>query len=235
MKKLGDFGVFLWVIVCVLLITSCEQPDGEAEFINTNDREAFVKDDIFIEEESVKPLLHLSFDGNLTEEEASARFNKAIAEYKLKNKNQNKGLSTEWFYRIATLTGTQSNNGTDGPVRASVYFSTNKGAHAAKNIILDYPSIDERELGKWDYYLFKTFLPGKAVSWVHISSSTIQLQGTDDWFLKQFHTYMITEDQTVAATGATNIYTFPNVWLDNTCASCWDSYRKRGGYGKLKF
>ncbi|GAA4276122.1 hypothetical protein [Aquimarina mytili] len=238
MKKRGNFGVFFGVVLCLLLITSCEQPDGEAEFINTNDKKDFVQDDIFIEEnefELTKPVLRLSYDPNLTEEEASTRFNEAIVAYKQKNATQNKGLSTEWFFRIATLTGAQSNNDTDGQVRASVYFNTDKGSHASKNIILDYPSIDERELGQWDYYLFKTFLPGEAVKWVQISSSAIRLQGTDEWFVKQFHTYMVAQDQTAPANGATNIYTFPNIFLYSPCATCWDSYQKRGGYGKLKF
>ncbi len=42
MKKLGDFKRVIWVVGCMLLITSCEQPDGEAEFINTNEEESFV-------------------------------------------------------------------------------------------------------------------------------------------------------------------------------------------------
>lgn len=37
MKKLGDFKKGVWIGLCVFLIVSCEQPDGVAEFINTNE------------------------------------------------------------------------------------------------------------------------------------------------------------------------------------------------------
>ncbi len=242
MIKLGNFTKIIGAVACVLLITSCEQPDGEAEFINTNDEEAFasttgksntLKEDT---QEAVKPLLHMRFDGNLSKKEITARFDEEVVAYLAKHRTQNKGLSTEWYYRVATLTGSQSGNNTDGNVRASAYFYTDKGAHFVKNIALEYPSIDERELGQWDYYLFKTSLPGQAVSWVKINHSNIQLQGTDDWFVKEFHIYTVLEDQTVPATGETHIYTFPNVWLANSCGNCWDSYQKRGGgVGTLNF
>ncbi len=242
MKKRGNFEAVLWVVIYALLITSCEQPDGEAEFINTNDKNGFENitenSDIVIDENQLKtitPVLHIQFDEDVNKEEATTLFDKAVADYKYKNNNQNKGVSTEWFYRIATLTGNQSENDTDGNVRVSVYFNTDKGGHSIKNIVLDYPHIDERELGKWDYYLFKTSLPGQAVNWVQLTASTLQLQGTDDWFVKQFHTYLVAGDQTAPATGATNLYTFPNVWLDSSCTTCWDSYKKRGGNGTLSF
>ncbi len=43
MKKLRDFVKIVGIIILMLLITCCEQPDGVAEFINTNEEEAFVK------------------------------------------------------------------------------------------------------------------------------------------------------------------------------------------------
>ncbi len=231
----------VWLVAFICCIISCEQPEGGNDFINTNDRAGFMSttgnSDEIIEDkfEPELPLLHLRLNGDLDEEEATAKFDKAVAEYMGKTNTTNKGVSTEWYYRIATLTGSQTGNDTDGNVRASVYFYTDKGAQNAKNVVLDYPNIDERELGKWDYYLFKTSFPSQAVSWVRIVGSNIQLQGTDAWFVKQFHTYMVTSDQTVPATGATNMYSFPDVWLDNNCANCWDSYVHRGGYGTLEF
>ncbi|GAA4273284.1 hypothetical protein U6A24_20225 [Aquimarina gracilis] len=241
MKKGGNFIGVVGVASFMFCIASCEQPDGGTDFINTNEQAGFMSttgnSNQILENkfEAQLPLLHMKLNGDLSEEEAAARFDEVVAEYMKNNEKSDKAVSTEWYYRIATLTGTQAGNGTDGNVRASVYFYTDKGAHNAKNIVLDYPDIDERELGKWDYYLFKTAFPNQAVSWVKVGASNIQLQGTDAWFVKQFHTYMVTSDQTVPASGTTNIYTFPNVWLDNNCADCWDTYQRRGGYGKLEF
>ncbi len=240
MKRWGNFKKMVWIGVCTLLVVSCEQPDGEAEFINTNEQAGFMSttgnSDEYIEDKigSEVPLLHKRLDGYLSEKEASAQFDIAVVEYMSKNQKQEKAVSTEWYFRIATYTGTQSDNGTDGEVRAGVYFKTDKGTYNLQNIVLNNPG-DDHEIGKWDYYLFKASMPGQAVSSVEIKSTNIKLKGTDGWFVKQFHTYMVASDQTVPATGATNIYTFPDVWLDNTCANCWDTYRKRGGYGKLKF
>ncbi len=240
MKKGGNFMGVLGVALFVFCIASCEQPDGETDFINTNERAGFLSttgnSDEIIEDKSEPeiPLLHKRLNGDLSEEEANSKFSEAVAEYMAKSNVSNKAVSTEWYYRIATYTGTQTDNGTDGNVKAGVYFKTDKGVYNLQNIVLNNPG-DDHEPGKWDYYLFKASIPGQAVSWVRIISSKIQLQGTDGWFVKQFHTYMVVSDQTVPASGATNSYTFPNVWLDNHCANCWDSYVRRGGYGKLEF
>lgn len=242
MKKRGNFMLCIGIVACVLCTTSCEQPDGETEFINTNDKEGFKSttgnSDRFIEDEDTKtekPVLHLQFDEQLSEEDRQARFDKAVALYVSGEDVQSKGVSTEWYYRIATYTGTQSGNGTDAMIRAAVHFKTDKGYKYVNNIKLDNLD-DDHEMGKWDYYLFKTSFPGQAVSWVQIKSSEIRLLGTDGWFLKQFHTYMVASDQTVPASGSTNIYSFPNVWLDNTCMRCWDTYEVSASYsGKLFF
>ncbi len=240
MKKGGNFMRAMWGAMFIACVVSCEQPDREADFINTNEHGGFMSrtgnsDEIIEDQKETEiPLLHIRLNGDLSEKEATAKFDRVVAEYMRKSNKPIKGVSTEWYYRIATYTGTQSGNGTDGNVRAGAYFKTNKGILNIQNIILNNPG-DDHETGKWDYYLFKASFPGQAVNWVKIIASKIQLQGTDGWFVKEFHTYMVTEDQTIPASGNTNIYTFPNVWLDNTCANCWDSYQKRGGYGKLEF
>ncbi len=239
MKRMIMLKNLMFATLLGLLIVSCEQPDGETEFINTNETEGFVsnteKSDVFfeIETKTERPLLHMSFEGNISEADATAKFDEAIKVYLTKNKPENKGVSTEWYYRVATLTGTQSHNDTDGAVRVRIFFETNKGI---KNelVWLNNPGHD-RQKGQWDYYMFVTSLPGEAVSWVKLNTAHLQLRGTDGWFVKQFHTYMVASDQTVPATGATNIYTFPNVWLDNTCMRCWDTYKTGQGYGKLNF
>lgn len=229
-------------VAFIIFVASCEQPDGGTDFINTNDQVGFMSttgnSDKIIEYKSEPelPLLHVRLNGDLSEEEATARFDKAVAEYMGKSNRPDKAVSTEWYYKIATLTGSQFGNGTDGNIRASVYFATDKGGYHAKNLVLDYPHIDVAEPGKWDYYLFMASMPGQAVSWVRMSASNIQLQGTDAWFLKEFHSYMVASDQTVPASGNSYLMSFPDVWLDNTCTTCWDSYTKRGGgFGVLEF
>ncbi|WP_066315186.1 MULTISPECIES: hypothetical protein [Aquimarina] len=41
MKKLGDYIGFVFLLACIFFMISCEKPDGEKEFINTNEPEGF--------------------------------------------------------------------------------------------------------------------------------------------------------------------------------------------------
>lgn len=229
MKRLENFKKLIWVGVCTLFIVSCEQPDSKADFINTNPEESFISttgnSDTFINKdisEVVKPLLHMSFDKDLSEEEASAKFDKAIEAYLTKNKNQNKGTSIEWLYRIWNYTGTNNYNDTDGSVRAFVGFNTSRGEYYHTNVILDN-SGDDRE-GGWDYYLIQTNFSQQEVTWIELKNAFIQLQGTDGWYLKSYYLLVLDSDQILPAIGSSTIVSEAEVWLDNTCDLCWDTF-----------
>jgi len=43
MKKGGNFIVFIGVLASVLILGACEKPDGQPEFINTNDTESLLE------------------------------------------------------------------------------------------------------------------------------------------------------------------------------------------------
>ncbi|WP_109436279.1 hypothetical protein [Aquimarina sp. AU119] len=241
MKKLGGFKKMVWISLGVLLIVSCEQPDGVTEFINTNDQAGFMSttgnSDKIIDEaelETISPLLHMSFDGDVSEEQASTKFNEAVAVYLTNNKSDNKGSGTELLYRIWNYTGTKKDNDTDGKVKAHVGFNTNKGEYYDINVILDNEG-DDRE-GGWDYYLIKTNLPKEDVAWVELRNAFIQLQGQDGWYLKRYYLIILDSDQVQFAVGASDIVSEAEVWLDNTCDLCWDTFSTGIiGEGRLNF
>ncbi len=57
MEKGGNFIVFIRVAAFVLILGACEKPDGQPEFINTNDREGIANtldktDTVMFEEDS---------------------------------------------------------------------------------------------------------------------------------------------------------------------------------------
>ena len=160
----------------------------------------------------------MHFDANLSKTEVLKRFNQESKNY-IQSHHK---ASTQWFYEILTLTGTQDKNGTDGKVRASVYFNTSRGAHEHENVRLANPG-DDRE-GGWDVYLLDTAFPNYAVDWVEAESASISLKGKDGWFLKDFEVLAFYFHQNVPATNSTRILSSPNVWLDNHCKKCWDTY-----------
>ncbi len=239
MKILVNFRICVLAAISSVIIMSCEKPGIDSKITNENNEKDFMSitgnSDAYIrneESDAVKPLLHMRFDKGVSEEEVSIQFNKAVKTYM----NKNKGVSTEWFFRISTKTGTQTNNGTDGEVRASVTFDTDKGGLYVPNIDLDNFG-DDREEGDWDLYLFGTSYPGQAVKWVKIRYASIRLKGTDGWFITDFYTRMYPSMQSVPSTGKSVLFTYPRIWLDNTTDSGWDTYTAdpRRSIGTLNF
>ncbi len=241
MKKRGGLKKMVWVALSALLIASCEQPDGVTEFINTNERAGFMSttgnSDKIIDEaglETIDPVLHMKFDGDLTEEQASTKFNEAVALYLANNKSDNRDIEKEWLYRIWNYTGMKKDNDTDGKVKVHVGFNTNKGEYYDINVILDN-SGDDRE-GGWDYYLIKTNFSKEDVVWVELRNAFVQLQGTDGWYLKRCYLVILDSDQEQPAIGTSAIVSESEVWLDNTCNLCWDTFSTGNiGEGRLNF
>ncbi|MBG6132977.1 hypothetical protein IWQ47_004213 [Aquimarina sp. EL_43] len=243
MKRLTNLKMYVVGVVCVLAIASCEKEESLNTEIS-NQTEGFMSktgnsDTKIVENtDEVFPVLHERYGADINEEEASAKFEEAVTEYILQNPlavNNEKGVSTEWFYRIKTITGSQGDNETDGDVKATVKFRTSKGIryHSISN--LD-KSGNDRERGQTDYYLYRTSYPGQAVSWIEIQSATICLKGTDGWFPTTFDVYAYPYQQNVAATGGTAVRSHPNVWLDNNYFWGWDCYATgERGTGRLNF
>ncbi len=229
--------------LCILAISACEKSEEAVPEIS-NEQEDFMsvtgKSDTKIEENVTVeiPLLHRSYSADLSEEEAEAKFEKAVAEYMHKNSvstNQQKGFSTRWYYRIRTKTGTQKDNETDGDARASVRFRTSRGIYTHSISNLDNAG-DDRERGQTDYYYLSASYSGQAISWVEVQSAKISLKGTDGWFVTNYDVYVYPSYQTVSATGSSYLRSYPNVWLDNTFFWGWDTYSTgERGRGRLNF
>lgn len=243
MKTVTNLKKYVLGVVCMLVIFSCEKEEVLAPE-SSSELEGFMsktgKNDTKIDENVNEAILvlHKQYSDGISEEEASVDFEKLVAEYVRQNPvdvNQQKGVSTEWFYRIKTKTGSQGDNETDGDVKARVKFRTSKGVtyHSISN--LD-KSGNDRERGQTDYYLYKTRYSGQAVSWVEIQSATISLKGTDGWFITVFDVYTYPLYQNAPVTGGTAVRSTPNVWLDNNYFWGWDTYSTgERGTGRLNF
>ncbi len=242
MKNLRMYAI---IAVGMMCITSCEKPE-ENQIISKTQEEGFMSTTgnsetiLMNNDPSTKmiestQLLHMHFDKELSKEEATAKFNKKVTEFMKTYQSANeKGVSTEWFYRVDTYTGYQNANGTDGTVRVLTWFYTDRGYVGTSYEYLDN-SGDDRE-GGWDFYLLSAEYPGKAVSWVEAYEARLELQGTDGWFVKQFDIEMWYHLQNVPATGYTTIQSDPNVWLDNSTSSGWDHYNTGAiGTGRVSF
>lgn len=245
--KFALFSLLATIAVSVLM-TSCEQAEiiQNTDVIETaNDLEGFksTTDNAdspqpLADVEITVPVLHHRFKGNMSKEEVEAQWEKMVADYTStleKHELDDRGVSTEWFYSIYTRTGTQSNNGTDDDVYAYVNFLTDKGYRTQGGYLDNFWS-DDREEGDWDAYLIRTYMPGEAVSWVQARWGQLSLRGTDGWFVTDFNVYVNTNKQTVPATGYSYMFADPNVWLDNSSSSGWDSYYTGViGFGRLNF
>lgn len=243
MKTINNLKKYLGLAVLAIFIASCEKADLEENTTTVSlqqQEEGFKSttgnsDSELENMSSDKPILHLKYRGHLSEGEANAKFEKDSKLFIEEYKKKNRGVSTEWFYRVATNTGTQSNNGTDGDVWATVTFKTNKGNKSTGYKELDNFG-DDREEGDWDYYVFKTSFPGQAVSWVEAKSSCLALKGKDGWFIKRFYVQVYTSIQSIASSGYTSIISQPDVWLDSNSSSKFDYYCPGSiGTGRLNF
>ncbi len=241
MKTLNNLKKYLVLTALALFIASCEKselieetstPQGEqvegfkSQTGNSDSEIGNLSDE--------KPLFHMKYGGDISEEEANARFEVDVKAFIEEYKKNNKGVSTEWFYRIVTHTGTQTYNDTDANVWGRVQFKTDKG-----NINAGWKELNnfgnDREKGDWDYYIFRAAYPGQAVSWVEVDHASLALQGTDGWFVTHFYAQVYTSIQSISSSGYSRIIAYPNVWLDNNTSSGWDYYHNGNDVGRLNF
>jgi len=240
MKTVNNLRAYLVLIALALFITSCEQSELNEETSISEDEqiEGFKgqthSSDFQMEELSdEKALFHMTYSGNISEEEANYKFDVDVKSFMEEYKKSNRGVSTEWFYYVWTHTGTQSNNNTDDDVYSRVEFRTDKGRIRANRTLNHWG--DDREKGDWDYYLFNTSYPGQAVSWVELDYARLSLWGTDGWFVTHFNVQAHPAYQSISSSGYTQIATQPNVWLDNATNSTDDIYESTSSVGRLNF
>jgi len=240
MKNLSNLKIFASLAIGVLFVISCETSDVNTETVETIE-EGFksktgrsgeiLKD---VESSTSRPLLHMHFDENVNMEQANLKWDQAVKEYISKQPIQDKAFSTEWFYRVWTFTGNQSNNDTDGDVGTYVRFTTSAGTFNPPFNWMDNFG-DDRE-GGWDAYLFKTSFPDRAVEWVEVDGATLFLKGQDGWFVTDFVIQLWTSDQTLPATGFSGFWANPNIWLDSPTDNSWDSFNSGNtGSGRISF
>ena len=229
MKTIKKCTKFAFIFACTMVLLSCEKPGVSYEFNRQDNLEGNKSttgnSDTVLEIKNLDisvPLLHAHFDETTSKEEARAAYDEMVATYMKSNERQNRGVSTEWFYRIMTNTGDQPNNDTDGTVIGVVNFSTDKGK-VSHSTFLNKKGYDDRE-GGWDIYLIKTSIPGQAVSWVRADNGSLWLYGMDGWFVKNFEVTLHPRDQSAPASNGSAYIDEPNVWLDNDYPSGWDIY-----------
>ncbi len=230
------------VCISAFLMFSCEKAKIETVETEESAVEAFksvtTNSDnpvVIIEDQDSKPLLKMHFGPEVTYEEANAIWDAEIKAYMSRLSAEERAFSTEWFFKVWTKTGTQANNDTDGDVGTYVRFTTSVGAITSSFKWMDNFG-DDRE-GGWDAYLFRQTYPNQAIQWVEVDHATLYLEGTDGWFVTDFVIQILNNIQSIPATGFSNCWSHPNVWLDNNCSnSCWDSYYTGNiGTGRVNF
>ncbi len=235
MKNLSHLKILVSLLVCAVLIVSCEKSDLNTETNQSIETEEGFKsttgnNDQVIENNDSKinqPILQLHFDKNVSKEEAMLKRNEVVEEYMSKQPTQQKGYSTELFYEVWIITGTQTDNNTDGFVSLATDFNSDQvDLLIRESVQLDIPNYDDRE-GGWDYYFFryKGYRPERVrVSWVEIDSARLALQGTDGWFVKELTIAIFPSVQTAPASGGCYFSVSPNIWMDNEKPNGWDLY-----------
>lgn len=228
MKNLFNLKVVTSLLVGALFIISCEKSEitTETEQIVDQQEEGFKSetgntDEVLkIEDNATLPLLKMHFDATVSQKEAINSFNKATDEFISKQPKQNKAFSTEWYYKVWTYTGTQSYNTSNGAAGTYVTFNTSVGAYSTVfNRLNDHP-----DGSGWSASLFRGSVPGLAIQWVEVDYARLYLQGTNGWFVTNFVIQILPGDQTLSSAGSSTLWCYPNVYLDNTTSSAWDSY-----------
>ncbi|MEW7278981.1 hypothetical protein ABW636_10335 [Aquimarina sp. 2201CG1-2-11] len=230
------------LILCgILAITSCEKSEFENESVEVQEasREEINSNHTTA---SKKPIFHATYDKNLTEKEANAKFEKDaksfINKYKQKNSKSSSGTD-EWFYRVTTRTGQLQNAQTDGDVTFNTQFLTDLGYFNAHDIVLDNlygQGKDDREQGQWDYYIFRidnTY--GPRVKWVELAYIKLNLDGNDGWYVTTFNVDVDPIIQTNQSSGRAYLHSNPNVWLDNDDPKANNEYAIFGNGSVINF
>lgn len=233
MKKVIKTGLGLASVV--LFLASCQKEAAvskEEGLMSATGNQELVDDDS-AELIKTEVVLHKKYSKALSEEEAEALWNEELKS--VKNTPGLKAYSTEWFHRVRTRTGSQTNNGTDDRVECSIYYTTDIGSYYKSRTVLNN-SGNDREEGQWDYYLIRSYIADKAIRWIELDRAYLYMQGTDGWFPTDFDVYVTPYFQSIPATGGTYIYSAPNEWLDSETSTGWDSYGTGNiGYGRLTF
>lgn len=225
------------VALCAIFaFYSCQKIDqvNKAEGLKSSTGDQVLLLDNEIDEDSFTSeiIFHRHYDANLTEQESEALWEEDLNGLEIEKSL--KAYSTEWFHRVATRTGTQTDNGTDDEVKCLIRYRTDIGSYTKSWTILDN-SGDDRE-GGWDYYLVRSTISDRAIQWIELIYAQISLKGTDGWFVTNFNVYDSPSFQNIPATGTTSIYSQPNRWLDNETSSGVDIYSTGSiGTGRLTF
>lgn len=230
------YGLIAWA----LTVISCDKQETETNFPKEavleegfmSTTENFDSEIEVSSQEPLSPLLHIRYDAALSQEEVEAKFQTEVSKLEKEVGPTNK-TSSYFNFTIITRTGTGTHNETDGNVKASVVFKTDKGLQHRNEIVLNNVG-DDRERGSWDIYYFGTHMP--RVSWIEALIASIAIQGTDGWYLSRFIVQAYPYNQYVASSESTYINSHPYTWLDNTTSSGYDYYNTGAiGQGRLTF
>lgn len=229
------------LIVCALLMSSCEKSETEIELpVQQNEDEGFKSltnqsdSEMDAGSEALLPLLHIRYDASMSKKEADAAFAGEIAKYEKEHTMVRANRPSSYLrFQVSTRTGSYVNSQTNGNVWGRFNFMTDQGYKVLPWVRMDNEG-DDRQNDSWDFYYYGTHI--SSINWVEAGSGTLALQGTDGWYVKWFDIKALPSYQYNRATGGTAIYSDPEQWLDNTTASGWDYYYTGNtGYGRLNF
>lgn len=233
MRKL--FRVSLLVFASMFFLVSCEKDDSFAQEEGLKSTTGDQEIPIAVSQPSEAELVfHKHYDGSLTAAEADAKWNEDKAKFEITSNL--KDYSTEWFYDVRTNTGTQTGNGTDDIVKVLVYFTCNLSANLYYSNWNSIGASDPYFEGGWDYFLVRDYIYDESVQWVELKEAILIFIGTDEWYVKDFQVRLEPGDQTVSATGYSEIISEPEIWFDNSSFLGMDLYPTGSiGTGRLSF
>lgn len=244
MKNFKNAWMLASLVIGVLFIISCEKSEIVTETIELSkeglENELGVPDQVSNEQESeaMLPVLHMSFDKNMSPEEVKLTWNKAVKDYTSK-KPIEKRVESGFNYTIYTQTGNEAENGTTDSVEAWIVFrlGNNIDGHPVTNhhlrVSLEHDDgASSRGQGQFDFYLFESILLNNVpdVSWVEVDQAFFGVIGSDNWFPTLFQTFVAPEWQNRPATGAAFLISYPNVWIERSLY-----YTENDGFGRLNF
>ncbi|AXT60378.1 hypothetical protein D1816_08450 [Aquimarina sp. AD10] len=238
--KTTIFKLSTIALVLVIISTACEKPEEiiheETNIINDEGFRSKTEhhdEELSEQQESILPLLHMSFDNKMNKEITELHWNEAVKNFFKRKTMQNKVNGTIVYFQISTQTGNHPYNNTNAIVQASVDFDHDFGTYNSGYLTLNNPNND-RELGQTDLYLLGICIPYTGLSWIELERANIRLQGEDGWFITSYNVSLLNSNQVFPASGSSFISTTPNTWLDNITNTGWDYYNTTSvGLGTL--
>lgn len=238
MIKLFKLSVLALASICVFI--SCEKSEhtqqeglkteGGDQVLETNSEEQLFTPEI---------VLHKSYDGSLSAEEAKAKWIEDVN--KMESANTLKTARNTWRFSVSTKTGFENNANTNGGVYCRIMFTTDKGPYGTRDLRLDNPS-DNFEKYQWDYFLIANtwgdYTYGSTyINWIELNSASLWLVGTDGWYVEKFNIEVEADKQIYSASGTTYLHSSPNKWLDNSSGGGWCPYYTghNDGSGRMTF